>query len=81
MKPDAARADEAIGVECAWPARKAAVAQQQASPRGGSRLGRRAWRALAVLGLVGLLGVGGWSLTNSAIDISTVLPSMPAQSD
>lgn len=75
MTPSAPRLDEAMGVECAWPVREGVATGQRKAQRGGGTLRKHAWQAIAAAVVVALLSVGGWSLKDSAIDISTVLPS------
>ncbi|MGB7989060.1 MAG: hypothetical protein WCF44_06665 [Candidatus Methylophosphatis roskildensis] len=67
--------DEAMGVECAWPVREGVATDQPKARRGGETVRKHAWQAIAAAVVVALLSVGGWSLKDSAIDISTVLPS------
>lgn len=75
MSPPGTRLDDAMGVECAWPVRDDAATDLRKVQRGGGTLRRHAWQAVAAAVVVALLSVGGWSLKDSAIDISTVLPS------
>ncbi|MBK8336664.1 MAG: hypothetical protein IPL03_08720 [Sterolibacteriaceae bacterium] len=83
MSGSASPAEEAIGVECAWPVRFVSVAElgvvQQSI--GGVPHGP-AWRVLVFAVVVCLLTLGGWSLKDSAIDIATMLPGgVPTQAE
>lgn len=81
MSPAAPLAEEAIGVECAWPVREVMTANRTRADH-KARISRRAWRAIALAVVAGLLTAGGLSLKDSAIDISTVLPSgVPTQTE
>lgn len=80
MSGSASPADEAIGVECAWPVRVVSIAdprgvrQTVVVPHGPRR------RVLVIAVVVGLLTLGGWGLKDSAIDIATNLPGgVPTQ--
>lgn len=80
MSPSVPRLEEAIGVECAWPVRQVVTIDRQSVQRPSGNLRRYARRAIAMAVVVVLLTFGGWSLTDSAIDIATVLPSsVPTQ--
>lgn len=83
MSGSASPAEEAIGVECAWPVRFVSVAelgvvrQSVGAPPPGP-----GWRVVVVAVVVCLPTLGGWSLKDSAIDIATILPGgVPTQAE
>lgn len=83
MSGSASPAEEAIGVECAWPVRFVSVAELGVVRQsiGGVPHGP-AWRVLVLAVVVCLLTLGGWSLKDSAIDIVTMLPGgVPTQAE
>lgn len=83
MSGSASPAEEAIGVECAWPVRFVSVAELGVVRQsiGGVPHGP-AWRVFVLAVVVCLLTLGGWSLKDSAIDIATMLPGgVPTQAE
>lgn len=82
MSPAASRPEEALGVECAWPIREAVAPERSGRQHGASDSRRHAWRAIALVVVAVLLGFGGWSLKDAAIDFVTVVPStVPTQTE
>lgn len=80
MNGSASPAEEAIGVECAWPVRFVSVAELGVVRQSVGVPHGPAWRVLVFAVVVCLLTLGGWSLKDSAIDIATILPGgVPTQ--
>jgi hypothetical protein len=82
MSGSASPADEAIGVECAWPVRFVSIAQVRGVQQSVCVPRRPGWRALVIAVVVCLLTFGGWSLKDSVIDLSTIAPGgVPTQAE
>jgi hypothetical protein len=82
MSGSASPADESIGVECAWPVRYGSVAEARVVRQSVGVPHRPDWRVLVIAVMVCLLTLGGWSLKDSAIDMTTILPGgVPTQAE